>query len=370
MKILVTGGAGFIGSHLVDRLIADGHEVTIFDCLDPQVHPGGIPPAHLNPEARFVQGDVRDYDALQAVLAGQEAVYHYAASVGVGQSQYQIKHYVDVNIGGTSNLLDILANHDNAVERVIVAASMSSYGEGTYSCDRDGRVRPEPRSVEDYERSRWEPRCPICGDDLRPIPITEQDKYISNSVYATTKGTQEDLVLNFGMAYDIPVVGLRFFNVYGPRQSLSNPYTGVAAIFMSRVKNDHAPVIYEDGRQTRDFVSVHDIVQASTRVLTAESIQADVFNVGTGNPISIAGVAETIIEVMGKDLTADILGEYRKGDIRHCYPSIEKLKTATGYEPTMTFQAGMQELMEWAAEADAEDHFEKAQSELRSRGLL
>ena len=231
-KILVTGGAGFIGSFLVDKLVELGHQVTIFDNLDPQVHPDSKPPQYLNPKASLVVGDVRDYEALRCTVAGQQVIYHLAGAVGVGQSQYEIKRYVDVNTGGTANLLDILVNHNQTnIEKLVVAASMSSYGEGCYECETDGVVRPHLRTAEAMAGGQWEPVCPICSGPIKPIPTPEDAVQNCNSIYAYTKKDQEDMVLNIGKTYNIPSVATRFFNVYGPRQSLSNPYTGVCSDF-------------------------------------------------------------------------------------------------------------------------------------------
>ena len=369
-KILVTGGAGFIGSFLVDRLVELGHDVTIFDNLEPQVHPNGKPPGYLNPKACLVQGDVRDYDALRYVVAGQEVIFHLAGAVGVGQSQYEIKRYVDINTGGTANLLDVLVNHDHQVEKLVVAASMSSYGEGCYRCETDGVVRPNLRAREQLEVGDWEPRCPICSGPIQPIPTAEDAAQNCNSIYAFTKKDQEDMVLNIGRTYSIPSVALRFFNVYGPRQSLSNPYTGVAAIFMSRIKNNHAPVIYEDGLQTRDFISVHDVVDAL--LVCMERVEADyeVFNVGSGNPLTIVGIAETLANLYGKDIAPDITNRFRKGDVRHCYAAIERISRCLGWKPKVQFEQGMQELIEWSRKQEAKDRFEQATRELRVKGIL
>ena len=331
-KILVTGGAGFIGSFLVDRLIEAGHQVTIIDNLEPQVHPDGKPPIYLNPSACLVVGDVRDYEALRCAIGGQEVVFHLAGAVGVGQSQYEIKRYVDVNTGGTANLLDILANHHHQVKKLVVAASMSSYGEGCYFCKEDNKeVRPPLRSSEQIKSGYWELKCPECDQPIEPVPTGEEAVQYCNSIYAYTKKDQEDMVLNIGRTYNIPSVALRFFNVYGPRQSLSNPYTGVAAIFMSRIKNNNSPVIYEDGLQTRDFISVHDICDAL--ILSMEKPEADyqVFNVGSGVPLKIRNIAETLAKLYGKDIEPKILYRFRKGDVRHCYADITKIQQLLGW---------------------------------------
>ncbi|HPJ73102.1 MAG TPA: SDR family NAD(P)-dependent oxidoreductase, partial [bacterium] len=257
MKILVTGGAGFIGSFIVDALVREGHRVRIFDNIEPQVHPGGKAPDYLNPEAEFVRADVRDYEALARAVEDVEIVFHEAAMVGVGQSMYQISRYMEVNTLGTANLLDILVNRPNRVRKLIVPSSMSTYGEGAYRCAACGIVSPPLRTEEQMASGDWEVHCPVCGAVAVPVPTPETKLQEINSIYALAKKDQEEMVLNIGVTYRIPVVALRYFNVFGPRQSLSNPYTGVAAIFMSRLKNDHPPVVFEDGLQSRDFISVH-----------------------------------------------------------------------------------------------------------------
>lgn len=370
MKILVTGGAGFIGSHLADRMIGEGHAVRIFDNLDPQVHPGGKPPAHLNRNAEFVKGDVRDYEALRKAVEGMDAVSHHAAAVGVGQSQYAIKYYTDVNLGGTGNLLDILANHPHRVRKLIVAASMSSYGEGAYSCPKCGRVRPPLRTEEQFRRGEWECRCPGCSGPLATVPVRETDERLVNSIYAITKMVQEEMCLNIGRTYDIPTVALRYFNVYGPRQSLSNPYTGVAAIFMSRIKNDKPPVIFEDGLQSRDFVSVHDIVQANMLALSDPRADYQAFNVASGKVTTVLEIAETINELCGKKIRPEITRKFRKGDVRHCIADTAKIRATLGFTPSASFREGMHELIRWSEKAVAIDLVDKATAELKARGIV
>ena len=353
----------------MDKLVQRGHRTKIYDNLTPQVHPHGDMPDYINWDAEFIHGDVRDYDNLKHALDGVDVVFHEAAAVGVGQSQYQVKQYVDVNIGGTANLLDILANEKTQVSKLIVAASMSSYGEGQYACGACGDVTPPLRSVEQMEQQDWEMHCPHCRAILRAVPTSENKLLECNSIYAITKKVQEEMVLNIGTTYGIPAVALRYFNVYGPRQSLSNPYTGVAAIFLSRIKNDHAPVIFEDGGQTRDFVSVHDIVHGNLLAMEHESLSG-AYNIGNGVPRSIAGIAETLISLYGKTLTPEVTHSFRKGDIRHCVADITKAANQLGYTPQVAFEDGMQELLRWSETAQSQDKFEEARKELQQRGLV
>lgn len=369
MNILVTGGAGFIGSHIVDELIRRGHRVRIFDNLDPQVHPNNQPPEHLNQSAEFIQGDVRDIDALRQALQGQEAVFHKAAAVGMGQSQYQVKHYVDVNVGGTANLLELLANEKHSVRKVIVAASQSSYGEGCCARADGSVVKPGFRSDEQLAASRWEHEDPITGEIFRPVPTPESASLDCQAIYALNKRDQEDMTLSIGKTYGIPCTALRYFNVYGPRQSLSNPYTGVIAIFMSRIANGKPPVIYEDGLQSRDFISVHDIVQANMLALENEAADYQVFNVGYGEATSVLEVARQLIDLYGASVEPEVTGKYRKGDTRHCYADIGKIKRLLGFQPKVSLREGMREIIEWSRTADAVDRFEEAARELAKRGL-
>ena len=371
-KILVTGGVGFIGSHVVDELLNQKYEVTIFDNLDKQVHEGRLP-EYLNLKATFIRGDVRDREALKDAVKNCDALFHFAAAVGVGQSQYEIAHYVESNIQGTANLLDILANEKHSVKKMVVASSMSIYGEGLYKCEKCGTVKPDLRNIEDIKKddtSPWEPHCPKCAGKIKPVPTNEQTPLVSNSIYAITKKEQEEMSLLIGKTYGIPVVSLRFFDVYGPRQSLSNPYTGVCAIFLSRIKNDQPPVVYEDGLQTRDFIWVGDIVRANIEVLKNEKANYQIFNVGTGNPITIAGIAETLSSLLGKQLKPEITGKFRKGDVRHCYADMSKIKKLLGFEPETSIREGLNKLMNWAKEAKAEDNFDIASEALKKRKLV
>ena len=367
--VLVTGGAGFIGSHIVDNLIASGYKVRILDNLDPQVHAGGRPPKHLNKKAQFIKGSVTNRKVLESAIDNADYIFHEAAAVGVGQSMYQIKHYTKVNTYGTAVLLDILANKPNKVKKIIVAASMSSYGEGSYICKKHGGVRPGLREETQLKKKQWEPGCPVCGGKLRPVGITEVEMQDCNSIYAINKKDQEDMLMVFGRAYGIPTVALRYFNVFGQRQSLSNPYTGVAAIFLSRLMSGNRPVIYEDGLQTRDFISVHDIARVNILALKSDKADGKVFNVGTCNPIPIKKVAEVLADLLGVKIKAEITGKFRAGDVRHCFADITKIKDKLGFSPSISFESGMEEIIKWSASQKAVDKFEKARKELVQRKL-
>lgn len=366
MKILVTGGAGFVGSHLVDELTKK-HEVIIYDNLEPQVHKNI--PDYLNSSAEFVREDIRNRTKLKGALADCEVVFHQAAMVGVGQSMYQIERYMDVNTMGTAKLLDILANEEHDVKKLIVASSMSIYGEGKYECSECGIIYPLLRSNEQLKKKEWEMKCPSCGKIIKPVPTDENKPLQPTSIYAISKKDQEEMCLAVGKAYGIPTVALRYFNIYGPRQALSNPYTGVCAIFSSRIKNGNPPIIFEDGLQTRDFISVHDIVEANLLVMEKSTANYEVFNVGTGKPVSILDIANTLSKLYGKAPRPEIVNKFRAGDIRHCFASISKIQNL-GFKPLFSFEDGMRELVEWGKTQEADDKSDTAYQELKARGLV
>jgi dTDP-L-rhamnose 4-epimerase len=369
-RVLVTGGAGFVGSHLVDALLARGDAVRILDNLDPQVHgPAQRVPAWLSPEAELVRGDVRDAETVRRSLAGVDTVYHLAAAVGVGQSMYQVASYTAVNTLGTANLLQALVDDRGRVERLVVASSMSIYGEGRYTRPDGREPRVSGRSLEQLRRHEWELRDPD-GVELAPAPTDEGKALDSTSIYALTKADQEKMVLMIGGAYGIPSVALRFFNIYGPRQALSNPYTGVAAIFSARLLNGQAPLVFEDGEQRRDFVSVRDIVQALLLSAQEEAAVGKALNVGSGRAVTVREVAETLARVLGTEVEPEVTGRYRVGDIRNCWADISLAREVLGYEPTVSFEQGMEELVGWLREQERpESAVEAHAAELAARGL-
>ncbi len=370
--VLVTGGAGFIGSHTVDRLLERGCRVRVFDNLDPQVHGGtDSPPEYLSKDAEFVRGDMRDRDALERALDGIDAVVHDAAMVGVGQSQYRIDPYIDVNVRGTAVLLDLIANGKTKVDRLLVASSMSIYGEGLYARASDGaRVTPQLRPDSQLDAGDFEMRDPETGEALDPLPTPESKPLFCNSVYAQTKKDQEEYCLIVGRAHDLPTVACRFFNVYGPRQSLSNPYTGVAAIFSARIKNGNPPLVYEDGEQMRDFTSVHDLVRAKLLLLEDERAKNDVYNIGAERPASILEIARHLAALYGRpELEPRVVRKFRSGDIRHCFADTAKLK-ALGFQPQVALEDGLRELVEWGESQEAVDATDKAHAELVRHGLV
>jgi dTDP-L-rhamnose 4-epimerase len=366
--VLITGGAGFIGSHLADQLLAAGHRVRALDNLSPQVHgPDAVAPAYLDREVELVVGDVRDPQACRRALDGIDVVFHLAARVGVGQSMYEIARYTEVNNDGTATLLE--AAVESPIERLVVASSMSIYGEGLYR-DADGQeVTIGERSLAQLRDGDWEVRGPD-GAILEPIPTPESKPPALASIYALSKYDQERMCLVVGRAYRVPTVALRFFNVYGPRQALSNPYTGVLAIFASRLLNGRPPLVNEDGRQRRDFVSVHDVARACRLAMTVEAATDGVFNIGSGTAHSVLEVAQrTAAALERSDLRAEITGKFRVGDIRHCFADIDLAQRVLGYEPRVAFEDGLRELAGWLDGQEAIDRVESARAELTMRGL-
>jgi dTDP-L-rhamnose 4-epimerase len=365
---LITGGAGFLGSYVADALLAAGHRVRALDNLSPQVHgDAGQAPAYLDPEVELMRGDVRDPEKVRGALQGVDAVVHFAAAVGVGQSMYQIAEYTSVNNLGTAVLAEALA--ENPVQRLVVASSMSLYGEGLYQAgDGSARVVGE-RTQEQLRRGQWE-WMDADGSPLTPIATPEDKPPSLASVYALSKYDQEKLCLMIGRAYGIPTVALRFFNAYGPRQALSNPYTGVLAIFASRLLNGNPPLIFEDGHQMRDFVSARDIAQACVLALQAPHVAGEVFNVGSGEALSVREIAARMAHTLGKEhLQPEITNKYRVGDIRHCFADLTRVRRLLGYQPSVTLESGLEELAEWLAGQQASDRVMQASAELSSRGL-
>ncbi len=367
-KILVTGGAGFIGSHLAEELLQHGYEVRVLDNLSVQVHgPGHKIPSYLNSDVDVVTEDIRDKDAVRRALKGVDAVFHFVAIVGVGQSMYELVRYTDVNNVGTAVLLEALI--ERPVEKLVVASSMSIYGEGSYQAP-DGTIYCDvERTIDQLKRNDWEMRSPQ-GEVLKPVPTPESKTPSLASLYALSKYDQERMCLIIGRAYGIPTVGMRFFNAYGPHQALSNPYTGVLAIFASRLMNGKPPLVFEDGNQLRDFVSVYDLARACRLALEVREAAGHVFNVGSGTQVTIGEVAARIASVLGKRIEPEIAGKYRVGDIRHCFPDISLARRILGYEPATQLEDGLLDLAAWLDEQVANDRSSEAKDELAARGLV
>lgn len=366
--VLITGGAGFIGRVLAGQLQARGDRVRVLDSLIPQVHGSGGRPAGLGADVDFMAGDICDPDAVARAVAGVDKVVHLAAEVGVGQSMYAIDRYVSVNDRGTAVLFQALI--EQPVRRVVVASSMSIYGEGLYR-DLDGDLHEEvirkPRRPDDVS---WDP-LDAGGRPMEPVPTPESKRPALASVYAITKFVQERLTLTLAPAYGMEGVALRLWNAYGPGQALSNPYTGVLAIFASRLHNGKPPVIFEDGQQRRDFVHVRDVARAFLLALDHPKAAGGVFNIGSGEDRSVSEVASLLAEAMGRpDLPPEIAGKARAGDIRHCIPDIDRAVEMLGFEPQEDFRDGLAELAAWVAEQEADDRVGQARGELEARGLV
>lgn len=375
MNVLITGGAGFIGSRLALRLVSEGHSVSVLDNFLPQVH-GDAPESTetyrlLGENTRLVQGDVTDRAALEALVPGHDAIVHLAAETGTGQSMYQIERYNSVNIGGTALLLDILANQDHSVKRVVVASSRSIYGEGRYRAPDGTYVYPEHRAEADMQAGDFAVKHPGVAGELELVATDEHSKIHPSSVYGITKQVQEQLVMTVCPSIGIEGVALRYQNVFGPGQSLSNPYTGILSIFSNLIMQGKGINIFEDGSESRDFVFVEDVVAATALALTHPAAANEVFNVGTGVPVSVMDVAQTLVRLFNADVPIKITGNFRLGDIRHNYADMTKISHALGFECQYDFERGIAELVDWAkASGPQASAYEASLEEMRSKGLL
>src|SRR5262245_1363485 len=370
LRVLVTGGAGFIGSHVIDQLLARGHSPRILDALIPQVHgEGGRRPAYLDPGVELVVGRIEDRGVVARALNGIDSVIHLASAVGVGQSMYQVVDYCTTNVLGTARLLQAFIDGKRDLASLVVASSMSVYGEGRYRASDGTPASPGIRPAAQLATGDWELHTPD-GRPLEPVATDEEKPLQATSVYAINKRDQEEMCLRVGEAYGIPTTALRFFNVYGSRQALSNPYTGVAAIFCARLLNDRPPLIFEDGLQKRDFVHVQDVARAV--VAAAERpVPGQAMNIGSGETLSVLQIAETLALEMSKSIEPQILGKYRQGDIRHCFADISRARQLLDWAPSKTFRQGVAELIEWVqAQRSARDGVDSAWGELQKRGLL
>jgi dTDP-L-rhamnose 4-epimerase len=369
-RVLITGGAGFIGSHLADRLLAEGHSVRALDNLDPQVHGDAARPDYLDPDVELVVGDVRDRGAVAGALDGVDTVVHFAAAVGVGQSMYEIERYTSINAIGAAVVLEEVVDRRDAIRKLLVASSMSIYGEGQYRNPLTGQsgLAPWLRPETQLAAREWEVLAED-GTPLEPEPTAETKPLRPTSIYAINKRDHEEMFLAIGAAYGIPAVALRFFNVYGERQALSNPYTGVAAIFSSRILNDRPPLVFEDGRQTRDFVDVRDIARGCLLALTVDGADGQTVNIGTGNPTSVLDVAGVIARGLGKDIEPEVVEQYRAGDIRHCYADPRLAEELLGFRAEISLESGMQDLLAWLEGQEASDAVDAAREALVARGL-
>jgi dTDP-L-rhamnose 4-epimerase len=367
--VLVTGGAGFVGSHLVDLLLAAGEPVRVLDNLDPLAHSNGSP-KHLDPAAELVIGDLRDRETVERALRGVDRVFHLGGVVGNGESMVNVRRAVDHNAGGTATLLEAVIARRDRVRRLVAASSMVVYGEGSYRCAEHGTVHPTLRTLDQLRARDWEARCPSCGATTVPVPTREDAPLRPTSVYGITKRDQEELVLVLGRAYGIETVALRYLNVYGPRQALSNPYTGVAAIFAARLLAGRRPLIFEDGGQLRDLVHVSDVARATAAAMAAPNAPGLTVNVATGARVTVRRLAEEIAAALGSTLAPDVTGEHRAGDIRHCFADVSRARETLGFEAEVSLERGLPGLAEWVARNRPEERGDAALADLRARGLV
>jgi dTDP-L-rhamnose 4-epimerase len=367
-QVLITGGAGFIGSHLADELLSRGHRVRALDALLPQVHPAGRP-TYLNEDVDLRVGDVRDPDAVLDALRGADIVVHLAAAVGVGQSMYEIGHYTSVNVQGTASLLEAIVKSTDRPARMVVASSMSIYGEGAYRCAACGPRSPRLRPYAQLARRQWDVLCSDCSRPLEPVATPEDKPLAPTSVYAINKRDQEELVMAVARSIRLPAVALRFFNVYGANQALSNPYTGVAAIFSSCLLNHKSPPVFEDGQQQRDFVHVRDVARACRLAIEADHVADEVLNVGTGHPTTLLGLLALLRREIA-EVEPEVLGRFREGDVRSCYADIARIRHVLGFEPTMHLVDGVRSLAAWVTSQQSIDRSRDALGELHHHRLV
>jgi dTDP-L-rhamnose 4-epimerase len=371
MNILITGGAGFIGSNLALSLIARGHRVTVLDNLSPQIHGADSPLLRsIRDKVRFIHGDVRRREDWVTALEDQQAVVHLAAETGTGQSMYEVERYVDVNIRGTAILLDLLANQPHGVRKLVVASSRSIYGEGRYRCAEHGIVYPLARLALDMERGDFHVKCPHCATNAELLATTEDSRIHPSSLYGITKQNQEQMILTMGRSLGIPAVALRSQNVYGPGQSLSNPYTGILSIFSTRIKNGNEIVIFEDGEESRDFVFIDDVVRATVASVELKDPGQHVVNIGAGVRTSVMTVARSLIQAYGADVPVRVSGNFRLGDIRDNFADISAARALLGFEPQVDFATGISRFAAWVdGQAVMEDHYDQSIAEMKAKGL-
>jgi dTDP-L-rhamnose 4-epimerase len=372
-RVLVTGGAGFIGTHLIRALLEEGCEVTVFDNFSLQIHGGSTElAADIAPNVRLIHGEVQDFHAWERALPGHDTVVNLAAETGTGQSMYEVARYEQVNLAGTANLYEILAKGKvKTVERVVVASSRAVYGEGAYACDEHGTVYPRSRSAEEKNRGSFDPLCPLCGGACRPIPTPESAPFQPSSFYGLTKQVQEQMTLMFGGVLGIPSFALRYQNVYGPGQSLKNPYTGILAVFSNLARAGSDINVFEDGLESRDFVYIEDVVRATASCVKSEKGGTHVLNVGSGEKTTVLEVAESINRFFGGKSSVQVSGAFREGDIRHGMADLTRVQAEIGFAPAWTFQRGLTEFLEWAEDFEPDSTgYEQSLAEMKQKGLL
>jgi dTDP-L-rhamnose 4-epimerase len=371
-KVLITGGAGFIGTHLSRRLLQLGHEVTVLDNFSPQIHGGNTEvAADLRGHVQVIQGDVRSEQDWKTALTGQDSIVHLAAETGTGQSMYQVRHYTDVNISGTSLLMDLLLTGQYRVNTLVVASSRAVYGEGAYRCAEHGRIYPQSRSAEDMRQGVFEPKCPYCKRVCSMLPTPESAPFNPTSLYGLTKQVQEQMILMYARTLNINGFGLRYQNVYGPGQSLKNPYTGILAIFSNQARANQPIYVFEDGEESRDFVYIDDVVEVTARCIESDPQPPTALNVGTGQSVSVLDVVNSIVKHYGSESTVTVNGAFREGDIRHNTADLVRLAEVVGYTPTHTFSEGIEQFLNWSqTQEPGVSLYESSLSEMKQRGML
>ncbi len=374
MRVLITGGAGFIGSNLTLKLLDRGYGVTVLDNLNKQIHGANPEKSYtynlIKDRVKFIKGDVNNTEDWKKALEDVNLVVHLAAETGTGQSMYEINKYIDTNIGGTAKLLELLTNEQHKVQKLIVAASRAVYGEGKFECEKHGIVYPKSRLDEDMAKGDFEVKCPVCNNNVIMLPTDEESALHSTSVYGFTKQAQEQLCMIVGKSIKLPVVAFRFQNVYGPGQSLKNPYTGILSIFSTRIKNGNDINIFEDGYETRDFVYIDDVIDAIILGIENDNGNFEVFNVGSGEKVDVSTVANTLKEKYGTDVQVNVSGNYRLGDIRHNLGDLSYINEKLGYEPKVSFKQGISNFVDWVEKQEVEsDNYDKSIQEMKDKGL-
>ena len=371
-RVLITGGAGFIGSNLSLKLIEKGCEITVLDNLSEQIHGDDSDLLKsIEGKVNFIKGDVRNIEDWEKALVNQDVVVHLAAETGTGQSMYEVQKYVDVNINGTGIFLDYLVNREHSVKKVIIASSRAIYGEGKYQCETHGFQYPDERLEENLAKGEFEPKCSICNQNLTLLATDETSTIHPSSVYGITKQNQEQMVLNVCKSIGVDAVAYRYQNVYGPGQSLKNPYTGILSIFSTQIKNGNDINIFEDGLESRDFVFIDDVVDATIAGIENDEVKSEVFNVGSGVCTSVIEVAEALKRLYNSDVNINISGNFRLGDIRHNYADLTKIKDKLKFTPNFTFQQGVEKFAEWVNTQEVQkDQYEKSIEEMKSKGLF
>lgn len=375
MRVLVTGGAGFIGSKLSIKLLNMGYEVRVLDNLSKQIHGENSDTSYtyslIRDRVDFIKGDVRNMADWEKSLKGVDFVVHLAAETGTGQSMYEVSKYVDVNINGTAHLLDYVANSKGIVKKIVVASSRAVYGEGKYECAEHGAVYPLARVDADMLRGDFEVKCPICAKNVELLATDEESKSHPTSVYGYTKKVQEELSMLVGASVGVPVVGLRFQNVYGPGQSLKNPYTGILSIFSTRIANGNDINIFEDGLESRDFVYIDDVVDSIILALTKEKADFQVFNIGSDTRTDVLTIAKTLCNAYESNINLSVTGDYRLGDIRHNIADISKAKRLLGYQPKVSFDEGISNFVNWVKKQEVQpDLYDASIQEMKAKGLM